>query len=240
MCRGLLWAAWKDSHRNQKQQQMQERAGSWKQLHVSQVCNFGLGWQRSFFSPGGRKCTRFCTRVCNGLLHEKFAPRSKTWLSRLLMSYIYSLHRSSSGKKQWCHLHPCTWEVFCWEMAGRGWGRGTAWAPHVKTAPFHPFTCFLGLTFVHRLLSVAGTSHVGSRQALSYTMKPQASALHQPPPSGDVTKAIVVPPTPPQHRRGENHTPYYNKMARKWGLEQPPTQSSETLKTQVLLQRSIF
>lgn len=47
-----------------------------------------------------------------------------------------------------------------------------AWAPHVKTAPSHPFTCFLGLTFVHRLLSVVGTSHMGSSQALSYTMKP--------------------------------------------------------------------
>lgn len=52
------------------------RAGSWKQLQVSQVCQFGLGWERSFFRCGGRKGARLCTRFYKGI-HEWFAPRQQ-------------------------------------------------------------------------------------------------------------------------------------------------------------------
>jgi len=43
------------------------RAGSWKQLLISQVCQSGLGWERSFFSRSGRKGARLCARVYKGM-----------------------------------------------------------------------------------------------------------------------------------------------------------------------------
>jgi len=118
----------------------------------------------------------------------------------LLIPCSSSLHASSSGIRQWCHLHP--------DSHGNGRREGT-WARTLfldKIWPefeflskslessrlllsrrHHPFTWTwdmngwmspASLTF-HTDPSVVGTSSMGTHWAISYRMKPQSRVFHQ-------------------------------------------------------------
>lgn len=159
-------------------------------------------------------------------------PDSKTCLSRLLMPCISSLHASSSGKNQWCHLHPYTRELF----AGRGWWERTAarkqlvflskfseWSGLLLSRLHHPTR--LHVFWAWRLCTDPSPWWAPATRALTGSSATQRNLrrgicinlLLQG--QGDTTEVMVIPipPASPQHQCGENHTPYSNKKR----VEQP-------------------
>lgn len=168
-------------------------------------------------------------------MHEWFAPRQQ----EMPLQLAGALHFFPACIQIWqkavvpspsLHLR-----AFCWEgLEGRDSDQRAAclpvqivrvvWAPPVKTTSSHSGVTSQGLTFVHRPLSIVGTSPMGTIWALRYTMNTLTSVLHQLPPSGigDTTQAIVVPSASPQQQLGENHTS--SLTSTKWpqkGAKQP-------------------
>lgn len=194
------------------------RAGGWKQLHVSHVCQFGLGWERSFsaevvgrvedFVRKGLQgnawvvCSRTADPASLGCWCLAFLPRTRLGLVKgsgatSILTPESFLLGGAGGKGQQPESSLSSYPN-CQSSLGSSCQDCTT--PAIRLFP-GPDICaqtprwWAPATWALTKLSATQRN---LRRVLCISLLLQGQ--------GDTTEVITVPPTSPQHQRGENHT----------------------------------